>query len=383
MSSLDEWAAERLDKLSARGLRRELRVLPGVGGKIELNGRMVLNFSSNDYLDLARNPLLKQRAKEAIDEYGTGATASRLMAGTITLHDELERRLAEYKGAEASVVFGSGYLANLGAIRTLVGRGDAVFSDRLNHASIVDGILLSGAKMHRYRHCDCSHLESLLSECDSQRRLVITESVFSMDGDIAPIADIIEICERHDAILMVDDAHGTGVLLRDEIQSRSIPIAMGTLSKALAGAGGFVAGSRLLCDLLINKARSFIYTTGLPPASAASALAALDLIQENPEMGRELLRRSELFRSKLQSIGFDTLNSHSQITPILVGDNKKALAWSRALLDSGIIATAIRPPTVPQGTARLRLSVTLAHQEDDLARAAEILRSTATKAGIL
>ena len=390
MSGPDEWIAEELSGLSARGLRRELRVYPAVGGKYEVDGRTVLNFSSNDYLNLTRNPTLKQRAKEAIDRYGCGAASSRLITGTTPLHDELECRLAELEGREAALVFGSGYLANVGSIGALVGRGDAVFSDRLNHASIVDGILLSGAKLYRYRHCDCSDLESQLKASGSGRKLIVTDSVFSMDGDIAPISDILALCRQYGAMLMVDEAHGTGIfgksgggVTEDADPGGETTVCMGTLSKALASYGGFIAGSRLLRDLLVNRARSFMYTTALPPASAASALAALDLIRERPTMGAELLRRAETFRSNLRSMGLDTAGSTSQIIPILVGDNEKTLALSRALADRTIVAPAVRPPTVPAGSARLRLSLTLAHDNDDLEFAAGELRAAAVEIGLL
>ena len=381
MTGPEDWMTDELADLSARGLRRELRPRPAVGGKFEVGGRTVLNFSSNDYLDLANHPRLKEKAREAIDRFGCGATASRLMAGTTDLHEELEARLAAFEGAEAALVFGSGFLANLGAIGALVGRDDAVFSDRLNHASIVDGILLSGAKLRRYRHCDCDDLEFLLRQSQARRKLVVTDSVFSMDGDVAPIAEIAALCDSNGAMLMVDDAHATGVFAA--APSRGATVQMGTLSKALGSYGGFVAGSNLLRDLLTNRARSFIYTTALPPACAGSALAALELLEEQPGIGEELLRRAEGFRSALRRLGLDTLGSCSQIVPVMAGGNEKAVAWSEALAEAGILAVAVRPPTVPAGTARLRLSLTLAHQAEDLARAAETLRAAARAVGAL
>lgn len=386
MTAPDDWMKEELDSLAHAGRLRQLRTLSGVGGKIEIQGRAVLNFSSNDYLDLAGNPHVKQKAMEAIDRYGCGSTASRLMSGTTDLHEELESRLASYEGQEAALVFGSGFMANIGAISVLVGRDDAVFCDRLNHASIIDGIALSGAKLHRYRHCDCEDLEALLTQNTSRRRLVVTDSVFSMDGDIAPISDIADLCSRYGATLMVDEAHATGVfgpgIACNTTTKDATVVHMGTLSKALGSYGGFIAGSARLRNLLVNRARSFIYTTALPPASVAAALAALDLLKDNPDMGAELLRRAETFRERLNAVGFDTLGSRSQIIPILVRDNEKAVAWSQSLLENGVLAVAIRPPTVPTGTARLRLSVTLAHNESDLESAVSTLQATARRMGL-
>ena len=389
--SAESWITEMLAVLEERGLRRQIRPLPSLGGRIEIDGRTVLNFSSNDYLNLSQTDELKQAAKEAIDRYGCGATASRLMAGTADLHDELERAVAEFRGCEAAVVFTSGYMANVGAIGALVGRDDAVFCDRLNHASIIDGVSLSGAKLFRYQHCDCEDLDSLLaSETGFGRRLVITDTLFSMDGEIAPVADIAAICERRGAALMVDEAHATGVfgatgagVAEDADPEHKIMVHMGTLSKALGGSGGFIAGSSALRDLMLNRARAFIYTTGLPPASAASALAALQLLTRKPDMGRQLLEKAARFRARLAGLGLNMLGSGSQIIPILVGDNDKAVAWSRALLQNDLLAVAVRPPTVPVGTARVRVSVTLAHDDADLDRALDVLASTAREAGVL
>ncbi|MDO8585562.1 MAG: 8-amino-7-oxononanoate synthase [Armatimonadota bacterium] len=387
----ESWIADLLADLESRGIRRDVRPLPSLGGKFQMDGRTVLNFSSNDYLNFSAAPELARAAKDAIDRYGCGATASRLMAGTADLHDELERNLAAFKGCEAAVVFTSGYMANVGAIGALVGRDDAVFCDRLDHASMIDGVSLSGAKLFRYRHCDPEDLDSMLaSETAFRRRLVVTDTLFSMDGEIAPIGEIADVCERRGAALMVDEAHATGVfgangagVAEAADPDCGILAHMGTLSKALGGCGGFIAGSRALRDLLLNRARSFIYTTGLPPASAASALAALELLRARPGLGAELLHRAEHFRKRLSDAGFQMLGSRSQIIPIIVGDNDKAVAWSRSLSERGVLAVAVRPPTVPVGTARLRLSVTLAHDEADLDEALEVLVYTGRGAGIL
>jgi 8-amino-7-oxononanoate synthase len=386
----ESWFAEELSELGQKGLRRELRPLPSLGGKIEIDGRTFLNFSSNDYLNLSSNPALKQAAKDAIDRYGCGATASRLMAGTSDLHAELEQRLADLKHREAALVFSSGYAANVGTIGAVIGKGDAAFCDRLDHASIIDGVKLSGARLFRYDHCDCNHLESMLkAETGYGKRLIITDTLFSMDGDVAPIADIISVCRDRSAMLMVDEAHATGVLgpngsgVAVEVDAgREITVCMGTLSKALGGAGGFVAGSNMLHDLLVNRARSFVYSTGLPPPSVASALAALGQITSRPTMGAELLARAEGFRSRLKDAGLEALGK-SQIVPVIIGSAQDAVALSQALISRGIIAAAVRPPTVPVGTARLRLSVTLAHTDSDLEYAADALEDCSRNLGLL
>lgn len=382
MDKREAWIADELDHLQTQGLTRRLRPLPALGGKIEVNGRTVVNFSSNDYLNLAAHPAVKEAAKEAIDRYGCGATASRLMAGSSESHEELEQELADWHGREAALVFPSGYATNVGTICALAGAGDAIFCDRLCHASIIDGARLSGAKLFRYRHCDCSDLNSLLAaQTDFRRRLVITDTVFSMDGDLAPIQEISALCNQHDAMLMTDEAHATGIF--SPSGTGAITVLMGTMSKALGGLGGFVAGSRLLCDLLVNRARSFIYTTGLPPASVASALAAIETIRGNPTIGAELLKRSERFRRKLRELGLDTANSTSQIAPVLAKDKDKALQWSSRMWDEGYLAVAVRPPSVPTGSSRLRLSVTLAHSDEDLDNAAQALAATAREVGVL
>jgi 8-amino-7-oxononanoate synthase len=386
----ESWIAQELSEMTSRGLLRELRPLPGLGGKIEIDGRTVLNFSSNDYLNLAGDPALKQAAADAIERYGCGATASRLMAGTSDLHTELEQKLAELKRREAALVFSSGYAANVGTIGALIGPGDAAFCDRLDHASILDGVKLSGARLFRYRHCDCDDLASMLdAETGFGKRLVISDTVFSMDGDVAPVADLIAVCRDRGAMLMVDEAHATGVfgphgsgVAAEADPQCEITVCMGTLSKALGGGGGFVAGSIILRDLLINRARSFVYSTGLPPASVASALAAIEQIRGHPNMGAELLARVERFKAALHNLGFDTFGSTCQIVPVLVGSAEKATALSRLLMERGILAVAVRPPTVPAGSARLRLSVTLAHSDSDLEFAAETLGAAARELGL-
>ena len=363
-----------LDALRQEHLLREARVHSGT----------TLNFSSNDYLDLAHNSEVMAAAEQAVRECGVGVGASRLVAGTLALHEEVEARLAHLKGYPASLLFGSGYLTNLGVITGLVGRGDAIFSDRLAHASLMDAAILSRAELHRFRHNDADHLDELLKKnSGAGHKLVVTESVFSMDGDPAPLPDIAAVAQRHDALLLVDEAHATGIfgpggsgLIREHKLEAAVNVSMGTLSKALGGYGGFVACSEKMRALLVNRARAFIFTTAPPPAVLGAALGALDVLAKNPGWGAELLRRATLFRQKLQAAGLDTLQSASQIIPIMVGDNAKALTLAGRLREQSLLVVAIRPPTVPAGTARLRISITLGHSEVDLLRAAEIIIAT-------
>ena len=358
--------------------------------KSMLDGREFLNFSCNDYLGLSKHPRVMAAAKQALDEYGAGSTASRLVTGTLPIHEQLERRLADFKGYPAALVFGSGYLANAGVIPSLVSRDDTVFADKLVHASLIDAITLSRAKLVRFRHNDIQHLEELLKKNPTGRRLVVTESVFSMDGDLAPLPEIAAVASKHDAMLMIDEAHATGVfgpsgsgLIREHQIESSVNVSMGTLSKAMGSYGGFVACSTNMRELFVNRARALIYTTALPPSVIASSIAALDVLQTSPELGAELLKRAESFRKTLKAAGLDTMQSASQIIPVRVGENAKALALAERLRASGILAVAIRPPTVPQGSARLRLSITLDHSDNDLARAAEIIIAAAKAEGVI
>jgi len=375
----EAWIGETLAPLAAKSLERRPGVYPQAGGKIVVDGRPILNFSSNDYLDLAGRPEMIAASREALERYGCGATASRLVCGTLDLHRELEEALAALKGYPRALLFGSGFLTNVGLIPALVGREDHVFADKLVHASIIDGILLSRANLQRFRHNDAEHLESLLRKCPAGgRRLVVTESVFSMDGDLAPLPAITEAAVRHGAMCMVDEAHSTGIfgpggsgLVREHALEDGVNVSMGTLSKALGGYGGFVACSEALVRLLLNRTRAFIYTTGLPPAVVGGGLAALRLLGEEAELGTRLLANAAAFRQRLQDAGLDTGGSQSQIVPVIIGENRKALEATERLKAKGLLAVAIRPPTVPEGTARLRLSVTLAHTPEDLQWAAE------------
>jgi 8-amino-7-oxononanoate synthase len=381
-------AAEELRKLTEQGLLRSLHARGAAGGKFRQGGRTILNFSSNDYLNLARDGRVKAAAIAAVEQLGCGAAASRLMSGHLEMHERLERRLAEWVGTEAALVFGSGFLTNLGVLTALAARGDAILADRLNHASLVDGARLSGARLARYRHGDADHLAKLLEARPAGRRIVATDSVFSMDGDVAPLGEISRLAERHAATLVVDEAHALGVfgrggggVCRDSPGVRP-DVIVGTLSKALGGYGGFAACSAAMRELLVNRARSFIYSTALPPACLGSALAALDVVAGSGELGRTLLERAAGFRTLLSDAGLNVGRSCCQIVPVLVGDNDTAVALARRLEEDGILTVAVRPPTVPPGTARLRMSITLAHDEADLQLAAEKLIAAARYLGI-
>ena len=387
----ESWIRTVLDDLRAQSLDRHLVVRPEAGGKLHVGGKVILNFASNDYLNLACNPIVIQASVDYAKKLGCGATASRLMSGTLSCHEELETMLAELKGYPSALVFGSGWLTNAGVIPALVGREDQVFADKYIHASIIDAVILSRADLHRFNHNDAAHLAVLMNKCPARgRRLVVTESVFSMDGDIAPLRQIADIAGKYNSMVMIDEAHSTGIfgpagsgLVHELGLNSSVNISMGTLSKALGGYGGFVACSTDIRELLISKARSFIYTTGLPPAVIGSALGALKVLKDQPELGKTLLDNAEFFREKLRNAGLNTGVSQSQVIPVMVGNPAKTLELSRELAKKDILAVAIRPPTVPAETARLRLSVTLAHTREDLDQTATVIAGCAKEQGLL
>lgn len=361
---------EELSGLREAGLYRRLRRVEGSPeAVIRLDGREAVNFASNNYLGLADHPALKTAAIRATKRFGTGAGASRLITGTMAPHLELEKRIAAFEETDDAILFNSGYTANVGALTALLGRDDAVFGDRLNHASLVDGCRLSGAAFYRYRHADPGHLDHLLQRHgEARRRLVATDTIFSVDGDPAPLAELVRVCARRDAWLMVDEAHATGcigdggrgLLEQCGLQGRA-PILMGTLSKAVGSVGGYVAGAAPLIDLLRNRARSFIYTTALPPGACAASQAGLDIIEREPARRARLWRNAERLRLALRRRGWDTGRSESQIIPVAVGKPEPALALSERLLEAGFFAPALRPPTVPPGSCRLRVSVMSEH----------------------
>jgi 8-amino-7-oxononanoate synthase len=386
-----ETLAQELQNLADRDLRRRLteveEVLPG--GKVRLGGQVLLNLSSNDYLGLSRDHRLIDAAQKAAALWGAGAGASRLVAGHLALHREVEDKLAAFKGTEAAVIFSTGYMANLGTISALAGPGDTIFCDKLNHASIYDGIKLSGAALARFPHRDLNRLESLLQKTGSGRRLIITDSVFSVDGDAAPLKDIVELKDRYNAVLMVDEAHATGVLgpkgagLADALGlTPRVEVHMGTFSKALGSLGGYVAGDQRLIDYLHNRARSFIYSTAMPPPVLGAVGAALDVVTREPERRRYLLSEAKIFRETLLQAGFDLLGSETQIVPVLVGENARTLECARRLRERGLLAMAFRPPTVTPGRARVRFSLSAAHAREDLAAARQAIIEVGQKMGL-
>jgi 8-amino-7-oxononanoate synthase len=382
--------AAELAALDEAGLRRHRRPLTSApGAEVELGGRRVLCLSSNNYLGLATDARLRAAACAAIERWGCGTGASRLIAGDLALHGEVEAKIAALKGTEAALLFPSGYHANLGAIGVLVGRGDHVYSDALNHASIVDGCRLSRAAVHVYPHGDTAALARLLAATPSGGgRLIVTDSVFSMDGDRAPLDALVALADEYHSAVMVDEAHATGCLgpggaglaAAAGVADR-ITVHMGTLGKALGSAGAYVAGSRDLVELLVNRARTFVFTTGLAPAVVAAAGAALDVIAAEPERRVRLAANAALLRDGLRARGLDA-GGDTHVVPVRVGDNRRAVALADALLARGVLAQAIRPPTVPPGTARLRVTPIATHDGAQLARALDAFAEAARAVGL-
>jgi 8-amino-7-oxononanoate synthase len=374
----------RLSEISAKGLSREVFSLPSPGGKFTIDGRDYLNFSSNDYLNLACDERVKKASIAAVEKYGAGSGGSRLMCGTLPLHGELENALAQWFGDGAAVVFGSGFLANLGVISSLAGRGDSVFFDRLDHASLIDGILLSRASWKRFAHNDMAALEEMLKAAGGNK-FIIVDSVFSMDGDFAPVKKLGELADKYGAFLMVDEAHAIGVFGGGRgicaMKNVKADLITGTFSKAFGGYGGFAVCSDTVKKLLINTARPFIFSTSLPPAVTGGALKALEIIREEKDMGARLISNSGYFHGLLAAAGLNLPEFSSQIIPVIIGGNEEASKAASLLWEEGIYARAVRPPTVPQNTARLRLSVTLAHERASLSAAAGKIAAAVSKAG--
>lgn len=373
-----DWLNTERTTLEQAGLHRHLRTLMSAPtGTINLDGRDVVLLGSNNYLGLSTHPKVIDAAIEATQTFGTGASGSRLISGNSELYTILEANLAKTKDTEAALVFSSGYAANTSVIPVLAGEGDLILSDALNHASIIDGCRLSRATKKVYRHCDVEHLKTLLSESTAfRRRLIVTDGVFSMDGDVAPLPDIYEVATHYDAMLLVDDAHGFGVLGKHGsgtvahfgLEGTNI-IRMGTLSKAVGALGGYIAGSRVLVELLVNKARGFIFTTGLPPATLAAANAALDVIRSSPELRQRLFSHAGYLKTALIDLGYALLPSETQILPVVLGSSQQATNVADALLAEGVFAPAIRPPAVPPDTSRLRLTVMATHTEAEIQQA--------------
>jgi 8-amino-7-oxononanoate synthase len=379
MSSLDQFASDKLGELERGHLRRTLAETEREDGLwITRNGRRLLSFSCNDYLNLTHHPAVKQAAMAALQRYGAGSGASRLVTGNHPLFAELEARLARLKGTEACAVFGSGYLANSGIIPSLIGSADLVLIDELAHACLWAGARLTRGKVIAFRHNDVAHATELLAEHRGRhpRAMIATDGVFSMDGDLAPLPELAELARRFDAWLISDDAHGVGVLGGGRGSSfatgakADVALQMGTLSKAIGGYGGYLCASRPVIDLIRNRARTFIYSTGLPPAIAAAAIAAIDVIENEPETVARLMQNALAFTRR---VGLP--DATSTIVPVIIGDEQKALAASRLLEKEGFAVIAIRPPTVPAGTSRLRLTFSAAHPAAEIARLADIIRS--------
>lgn len=378
-----------LESLKENNLYRHLRTITGGQGPwVEIDGKQILNLCSNNYLGLASHPEVRKAAAQAAETWGCGSGASRLICGNLRVHELLEERLASFKGTEAALLYGSGYAANLGIISSLMRPGDYIFSDRLNHASIIDGCRLSRAKIVVFDHNDMDTLEAKLRLTSTSsngrsdiRKLVVVDSIFSMDGDLAQLPQLVTLAEKYQAILMVDEAHATGTIGpvgRGAVAyfglEKHVPLVMGTLSKSLGGYGAFVAGSRKLIEYLTNTSRSFIFSTALPPTVIASALAALETLEANPSLVTRLQNNAEYLRNQLTLLGYDTLNSQTHIIPVLVGEATVALEISRRLLAEGVLAVAIRPPTVPAGKSRIRVTVMANHSRDDLDFALEAFR---------
>ncbi len=381
-----------LTTLADRSLLRHLRSLgSATGPTVRCEGRQIILLSSNNYLGLATHSDLIEAAVRATEQYGVGSGASRLVSGTLPPHDQLERALADFHGTESALLFGAGYLANLGIIPSLIEQGGLILADRLCHASMIDGCKLSRADFRVFHHRDITHVESLLKRRASTRpTLIVTEGVFSMDGDLASLPELADLAERYDAILYVDDAHGTGVMgrtgrgtLEHFDLAQRIPFHIGTLSKALGGHGAYVVGSKALTDYLVNKARPFIFTTAPAPATAAAASAALAVIQREPERRARLWSNRQRLVHGLHTLGFRTTQTESPIVPILVGDAAVASTFAEQLLVHGVYAPAIRPPTVPEGTSRIRLTVTSEHTSDQIDEALRGLALAGQAAGLL
>lgn len=368
-----------LETIKEHGLYRELKYLSAPqSARTIINGKPLLLMASNSYLGICNDARLKEAAIEAINDFGVGSGGSRLTTGSYDLHRILEEKLAQFKRTESALVFNTGYMANLGAIAGLTDKTWVIFSDQLNHASIIDGCRLSGAQIVVYNHCDVNDLEKKIKEHQNKFKLIVTDGIFSMDGNIAPLDKIVKIAKKYNCLTMVDDAHATGVIgpngagtsdyfgLKDQID-----IQMGTLSKALASEGGYIAGKKVLIDYLRNKARSFIFTTALAPATIAVAIKALEIVEQEPENRKKLLAMSQWLQQSIRAIGFNVLTSETPIIPIIIGEPEKAVEFSSLLMEEGLFIPAIRPPTVPPGSSRLRLTLMATHTKSDLEFALE------------
>ncbi len=389
---------EQINDLKARGTFFRLRVLEDEQGAVcTYDGRRVINLASNNYLGLCNHPKLREAAVAATERYGVGSGAVRTIAGTMRIHMELEEKIAAFKNVEACVVFQSGFTANAGTVSSILGKDDFILSDELNHASIIDGARLSKAKIKVFRHKDVPHCEELLRELEGEpgRKLVITDGVFSMDGDIGPVGALAELAERYGAIMMVDDAHASGVLGRNGRGSvdhfgahGKVDVQVGTLSKAIGSLGGYVCGSRDLIDYLYHRARPFLFSTSHPPSVAASCMAAFDILESEPERIERLWANTAYFKREMEGAGFDvggvtTPVSETPITPVILGDGRRTMEFSRALFEAGVLATGIAFPTVPEGKARVRTIMTSEHTRGEIDQAMEVFRRVGRQMGVL
>jgi len=391
--SKTNWISQELETLKTQGLFNRIRTIGSPQGAwLVVDGKKVLNFCSNNYLGLANNPRLTAAAKQAIDRLGIGPAAVRSIAGTMTLHVELEKRLAAFKGVEAAITFQSGFTANLATIPALVSKEDVIFSDRLNHASIIDGCRLSGGKIIPYNHCDVSSLEAVIKENLSQyrRAIIITDGVFSMDGDVAPLSDIYEVAKNYDILLMVDDAHGEGVLgkggrgIVDHFGLYGkVDVEVGTLSKAFGVVGGVVAGNATIIEWLRQRGRPFLFSSAVTVPDAAACIAALDILEASTELVDKLWSNAKFFKAGMKKLGFDTGLSTTPITPIMLGEAPLAQLFSRELFEAGVFAMALGYPTVPQGKARIRVMISAAHAKEDLDKGLEAFEKVGKKLGVI
>ena len=387
------WIQEELQNLKDTGLYNRIRTLSSPQGAwLVVDGQRVLNFCSNNYLGLANHPRIVDAAHKAVEEYGVGPAAVRTIAGTMDLHLQLEERLAAFKGVESAITFQSGFSANVGCIPALVGRGDIIFSDELNHASIIDGSRLSRAKIVRYAHCDTQDLRRVLEENRSEfnRALVITDGVFSMDGDVAPLDKIYDVTQDFDAILMVDDAHGEGVLgkggrgIVDHYGLHGkVDVEIGTLSKAFGVVGGVVAGNPLVVEWLTQRGRPFLFSSAMTVPDVAACLAAVEILEESTELVDKLWENTRYFKDEMRTLGFDTGLSTTPITPVMLGEAPLAQQFSRELFDAGVFGMSIGFPTVPRGKARIRVMISAAHEQDDLDQGLQAFASVGRNLGVI
>lgn len=381
-----EWIKDELKQIHDKQLFRLLTELEtGQSPEVTISGKTYILLGSNSYLGLSVDPKVVEAARLALEKYGTGSGGSRLVSGSFDLHRQLEEKIAEFKNTESAILFSSGYLANIGTISALVGSNDIVYSDELNHASIIDGARLSRSTVRIYKHLDLDHLTELLKSDKEKkcRKLIVTDTVFSMDGDLVPLPQLVEISEKYSCILMIDEAHATGVLGKRGsgatehfgVEDR-VPVVMGTLSKAIGSLGGYIAGSQELIDFIRNRVRSYIFDTSLPPASLAASITAIDIIENEPERREHLWNMVNKFKMGIENTGLKILPSHSAIIPVLIGDAEPALNFAKMLRENGVFTPAVRPPSVPHGMCRIRVTIMAKHTEDHVETALKAFRDT-------